>query len=57
MAIAFLCPERCSLIIEPLNANQSKVSFLKKVPVCLLRETSIPAQLKEIDTIRYGHER
>ena len=39
-----------------LKENQSKSSFLKIVSVCLLRETSIPSHLKEIDAVRYGHK-
>ena len=41
--------DNCAVEREPVESL-----VLKKVPVCLLRETSIPAQLKEIDTIRYG---
>ena len=31
MAMAFLLPVRCLLMIEALNANQSKVSFSKRL--------------------------
>lgn len=55
MAIAFLLPVRCLLMIEALNANQLKVSFSKGYGMSVPK-TSIPAQLEEVYTIQDGHE-
>ncbi len=43
MAIAFLLPVRCLLMIEALNANQSKVSFSKRLRyVCSEKHPYLP---------------
>lgn len=41
MAMAFLLPVRCLLMIDPLNANQSKVSCSKGYDKSVLRNSHI----------------
>lgn len=40
-----------------IEGKPAKVIILKIVSVCLFRETSISSYLKEINAVRYGHER
>ena len=43
MAMTYLLPMRCLLMIEPLNANQSKVSFSKRWRyVCSEKQPYLP---------------
>ena len=64
MAMAFLLPVRCLLMIEPLNANQSKVSCSKRIdrlnlpsamvsdgPHGLRKEDDSPAHFGLLDSI------
>ena len=48
----------CEMLADDRGVERKPVEsfILKKVTVCLLRKTSIPAQLEEVYTIQDGHE-